>query len=199
MKKFFCSAAVLLIAVASFSQTTISGRILSADDHQPLLNATIAISRSKSGELLTGTISDEQGRFSIANLTSGECDISISFIGYETAMRRVLAGALNKALDLGKILLNTSSVEIGAVDVRAQKQAVSAGLETKSYSAESIISVSTGSVLDMMKSLPGVTIDQESRVILRGSDKMAIRQEIESEGFNVEYQNYFKHRYFLLM
>jgi outer membrane receptor protein involved in Fe transport len=164
----------VLVSLAAISQTTLSARILSMDDHQPLYNATIAVTKTGTGELVTGTISDDQGRFSIANLAPGEYDVSISFIGYESVRRSVLAGTLNKALDLGNIFLNSSSVEIGAVDVKAQKQAVSAGLEKKSYTAESIISGSTGSVLDIMKSLPGVTIDQESRIILRGSDKVAI-------------------------
>lgn len=164
----------ILISLAAISQTTISARILSADDHQPLYNATIAVTKAGSGELVTGAISNEQGRFSIANLVPGEYDITVSFIGYETVKRRFLAGLLNKALDMGNILLNTSGVEIGAIEVKAQKQAVSAGLEKKSYTTENIISGSTGSVLDIMKSLPGVTIDQESRIILRGSDKVAI-------------------------
>ena len=67
-----------------------------------------------------------------------------------------------------------SSVELSEVSVVGQKQAVSSSLDKKSYSADSFIAGSTGSALDIIKTLPGVVIDQESKIILRGSDKVAI-------------------------
>ena len=65
-------------------------------------------------------------------------------------------------------------MELSEASVVGQKQAVSSALDKKSYSAESFIAGSTGSALDIIKTLPGVVIDQESKIILRGSDKVAI-------------------------
>ncbi|HPT30975.1 MAG TPA: TonB-dependent receptor [Prolixibacteraceae bacterium] len=174
MFKIFSSAVLMLFSLGVYAQTTLSGRILSADDHQPLFNATIAVLKAGAGTLVTGTMSNDQGRFTVMNLTPGEYDVNISFIGYQSIKRQILSGTLNKTLDMGNIFLEPSSQDLGEVSVTGQKQAVSATLEKKSYSAADLLSGSTGSVLDMMKILPGVTIDQESRILLRGSDKVAV-------------------------
>jgi len=165
---------LLIFSAAGYTQTSVSGRVFSQNDRQPLANSTVSVVKPATGALVTGTISNEQGRFTLADLAEGEYNLIISFIGYEPVSRRILAGKLNKALDLGTVFLVQSQLAIDEVNVTAQKQSVSSALEKKSYSAESFISGATGSVLDIMKILPGVTIDQESRIILRGSDKVAV-------------------------
>ena len=39
---------------------------------------------------------------------------------------------------------------------------------------EDMVAQSGGSVLDAMRTMPGVTVDQEGKVILRGSDKVVV-------------------------
>ncbi|HCI55808.1 MAG TPA: TonB-dependent receptor [Bacteroidales bacterium] len=174
MKKHFSLIFLFFVTLNSFAQSTISGRVLSMEDRQPLISSTITVLKAGSTELLTGTITDEDGRFSVFNLPSGEYDFLISYIGFESEKHRVIVGSLNKVLDLGNIYLKTSNVELGEISVVSQKQAVSAALDRKSYSADSFISGYTGSALDIIKTLPGVVIDQESKIILRGSDKVVI-------------------------
>ena len=156
------------------NQNVISGRIISENDHIPLVNSTISVFKANSGELVTGIIANDQGRFSITNLAIGEYDIKVSFLGYVQVTRKITAGSLNKALDLGNIMMKPDNVEIKTINVKGKLQAVFSAFEKKVYSSDTFIQGSTGSVLDIMKSLPGVTIDQESRVILRGSDKVAV-------------------------
>ncbi len=164
----------LSLSLNGLSQTTISGRIFSQEDRQPLVNSTISVLKAGSQELVTGTITNEQGRFSVSNLAAGEYDFIVSYIGYESVKRRVLAGTLNNVLDLGSVFLQQSNLAIAEVQITGQKQTISSALDKKSYSAESFISGSTGSAIDIIKTLPGVVIDQESRIILRGSDKVAV-------------------------
>lgn len=174
MKHLIYIACILLLPLSSFAQTTVSGRVVSREDRQPMTGSTISVLRSGTSELTTGTITNEHGRFTVSNLPAGEYDFVISNIGYESSRHRVIAGALNKVLDLGNIYMDPSSTELGEVRVVGQRQAVSASLDKKVYMAESFISGSSGSALDIIKTLPGVVVDQESRVILRGSDKVAI-------------------------
>ncbi|NSW93418.1 MAG: TonB-dependent receptor [Bacteroidales bacterium] len=174
MKKYIFLILLILTPLVSYGQTTISGRILSQDDRQPLAGTTITVLKAGSSDLVTGTFTDEDGRFSVSGLVPGEYDFLITNIGYSPVRHRVLVGVLNKVLDLGNIFLDLSNVELGEVNIVGQKQAVSSALDKKSYSVGSFVTGSTGSVLDVIKTLPGVVIDQESRIILRGSDKVAI-------------------------
>ncbi len=60
------------------------------------------------------------------------------------------------------------------ITVLAQKAVVSYGMDKKSFDLDDNIAQSGGSVLDAMKTMPGVTVDQEGKVILRGSDKVVV-------------------------
>ena len=70
--------------------------------------------------------------------------------------------------------MNFSNLELGEVKLSGKSRPFHLSLDKKVYSADSFVSGSTGSALDIIKTLPGVVIDQESRIILRGSDKVAI-------------------------
>jgi len=174
MKNLILLFITLTFSLAGFTQTTISGRVFSQEDREPFINATVSVLKAGSSELITGSITDMEGRFSISGLEAGEYDFLFSYIGYEPLRRSILAGTLNNILDLGNIFLKPASFEISEVQIEGQKQTVSSALDRRSYSAENFISGSTGSALDIIKTLPGVVIDQESRIILRGSDKVAI-------------------------
>lgn len=170
---FTLSLLIAGIAVAH-AQTIVSGRVSAKENRQPLISSTISVVKSASGELVTGTLTDAEGRFTVANLAPGEYDFNISYVGYKPEKRKVLSGSLNKFLDLGTISLESSGIELSEVKIEGQKLAASAVLDMKSYSADTFVAGSTGSVLDILKTLPGIVIDQESRVVLRGSDKVAI-------------------------
>lgn len=167
---------IILFAInqVQTAQTSISGRVFSQEDRQPLISSTVSVIKAGSGELVTGILTDNEGRFNVSGLASGVYDFIISYVGYKAVKRNVISGSLNKFLDLGNILLEPSGVELSEVQVEAQKLSTSATLDMKSYAASNFISGSTGSVLDILKTLPGIVIDQESRIVLRGSDKVAI-------------------------
>ncbi len=174
MKHLISLIFILLLSINAIAQVTISGRVLSNEDNQPLFNSTISVYKSGLNELVTGAISNENGRFIISNLPSGGYDFVISFIGFESTRRNILTGTLNNVYDLGNIALQPATMEMGEVKISGEKQTVSSVLDRKSYSAENFVSGSAGSALDILKTLPGVVIDQESRIVLRGSDKVAI-------------------------
>ncbi len=113
MKNLISLICLLSLSLASFPQTTVSGRILSQDDREPLISSTVSVLKAGTAELVTGTLTNEQGRFTVSNLPAGEYDFVFSNIGYESLRQRVLAGTLNKVLDLGNILLKLSKHGIG--------------------------------------------------------------------------------------
>lgn len=58
--------------------------------------------------------------------------------------------------------------------VTAKKSIASSELDKKSFAVGNNISQSGGSVLEAMKALPGVTLNQEGKIELRGSDKVSV-------------------------
>jgi outer membrane receptor protein involved in Fe transport len=153
---------------------TISGLVADADENVALPFATVTLREAGSGELLAGSVCDEEGQFAIIGEFSGEYTVTVSYIGYRDEQIALLVGELNTHFDLGRIRLSPVAEDIEEVTIAALRDRVSADMEKKVFSMDDFAGQSGGSVLDVMKAMPGVTVDQEGKVILRGSDKVVI-------------------------
>ncbi len=167
---------LLLMPAASWAQeetATLSGRVLDLADGAPIGFASVVVEHAGSGERLTGTLTGENGRFLVQGLAPAEYTIWASFPGFLPAETDLLVGELNQSYDLGDIrLVRLESFE---EEITVTAEAIrAAGLDTRVFRLDHGPAQSTGSLLDAMKSLPGVTVDQEGRVSLRGSDQVAI-------------------------
>src|SRR5262245_4410022 len=122
--RFGLAAGVFLISVfavagSSLAGTTgrLTGRVLDPAK-QPLPGANVAIPAAR-----TGAVTDNDGRFSIINVTAGTYDVRVSLIGYQTVLtQQVVVSADNTTvLDL---TLKPTPVQIQEVVVSAQRPVV---------------------------------------------------------------------------
>ena len=166
----------LIIPAMSFAQeatAVVVGRVLDMSNGSPVLLATVVIEDAKSGQQLSGTLTRETGRFVIQGLAAGSYTLRISFPGFYPAEADVLVSPLNQSYDLGDIRLPRlegfeDTITVTAEAIRA------AGIDTQVFRLNDGPAQSTGTLLDAVKGLPGVTVDQDGRVSLRGSDRVAI-------------------------
>ncbi len=155
-------------------KVTLSGQLFDATTSETLPFANVAVHNFTDNILVTGAITDIEGRFFIRELPLGKYRIYFSFVGYSTVEQTLIAGGLNAVFDLGKITLEPSAVSLTEVQVLGKQATVDADLNKKSYYMDDAVAQSGGSVLDAMKTMPGVAFDQEGKVILRGSDKVVV-------------------------
>lgn len=176
MKKLILIPLLFFSFLQAFAQqeATVSGKILDADTEEPLPHATITLTDQKDKKMVAGAIADEEGMFVFKGVPMGDYLVSVSFIGYNAKEIPLLIGELNHAFDLGKIRLEVSRQELDEVSVTAKREIVSSSLDKKSFALDENISQSGGSVLDAMRNLPGITIDPEGMVLLRGSDNVSV-------------------------
>jgi outer membrane receptor protein involved in Fe transport len=127
----------------------------------------------KDSSLVVGTITNEEGRFTLNSLKQGRYYIEVSFIGYKTSRQPFFIGSLSSFLDAGTIELSEDAQVLNEVEVTAKQDEVSGKMDKKSYTLENNISQSGGSVLQAVQNLPGVTV-QEGKVQIRGSDKVIV-------------------------
>lgn len=85
----------------------------------------------------------------------------------------LLVSTLNQSYDLGDVRLPRlegfeEKVMVTAEAIRA------AGINTQVFRLDDGPAQSTGTILDALENVPGVTVDQEGKVSLHGSDKIAI-------------------------
>jgi hypothetical protein len=77
-KKYFIFFCCFFLSIAVFSQRTIKGKVVTADN-VPVPGSSVFISNTS-----TGTTSDKNGSFELDNVPVGKHDLIISSIGYET-------------------------------------------------------------------------------------------------------------------
>ncbi len=160
---------------AQTNKVTISGIIKSSADKGPLSYANVAVKKLPDSSFVTGTIATEDGHFSIADLNDGEYLLQVSYAGYQTTFKNFLAGKLSRFLDLGVIELSLEENRLNEVVIAGKHDdGLGSRMDKKSYSITDNISQGGGSVLQAMKNLPGITTDQDGKVQLRGSDKVAV-------------------------
>ncbi len=159
---------------AQTENVTLSGILQGGTPPASLEFANIVLKNATDSAFVAGTITDEKGLFSIQDLKPGNYILTASYIGLQDLQQPVLAGHLSKFQDLGTLVLQENSTQLQEVVVTAEQSEISAKMDKKTYDVADNISQSGGSVLQAMGNLPSVTVTQEGKVQLRGSDKVTV-------------------------
>ncbi len=175
------SIPVLLLAISALSaaqdapgEATVSGRLIVQRTAQPVRFATVTVTSAGEDTVIAGALTDESGRFIVDGLSEGSYVLTSTFLGYQPATTGILIGDKNTIFDVGDIALVEASEDIEELVVVAQQQIMEATLDRRVYLLEDRVAFGSGSVLDALRGLPGIAVDQEGRVQLRGSDRVAI-------------------------
>ncbi len=162
-----------IFAFCNVATVTVSGIIKESATKAPLGYVNVVLKTEKDSVFVTGTVTNEEGRFVIPKINPGNYVLEISFIGYKTKKQSLYVGSLTDYLDVATIELEEATETLNAVVITGEQEGVSAKMDKKTFAVADNISQSGGSVLQAMQNLPGVTI-QDGKVQLRGSDRVAV-------------------------
>jgi outer membrane receptor protein involved in Fe transport len=161
-------------AQAQSAKVTLSGLLKDANSKTMLPFVNAVLKTAKDSAFVAGTISGEDGRFSLKDISSGNYVLVFSYIGYQSKTQPVLVGQLSSFLDMGVIELVPEAQSLGEVTVTGKQDAVSSKMDKKTFTVSDNITQAGGSILEAMKNLPGITTGEDGKVLLRGSDKIMI-------------------------
>jgi len=159
--------------VGQVGSVNISGLIKDQGNNLIIPYVNIVAKADKDSTFVSGTISNDEGRFSISGIKPGNYYLEFSFVGYATRRQSIYIGSSSNFLDLGEIELAEDSRKLDEVVVTAQQDAVSEKMDKKIFTVADNVSQGGGSVLQAMQNLPGVTV-QDGKVLLRGNDKVVV-------------------------
>ena len=177
MKDRFYLLLLVLFLQASFAHAqnivSVSGLVQTKATQLPLSFATIVLKRSADSIVVAGTISDERGQFRFSGILPGKYLLDISLLGYLSQRQSVFIGNLSQFLELKPIVLEPNTTTLSEIIVSSQPTGVNDQMNKFSFNVSEGIAQAGGSVMQMMKNLPGVTI-QDGKLMLRGSDKVMV-------------------------
>lgn len=145
------------------------GKVLDAKTNQPVEYASVQVLWFNKDSLLGGTLVKENGDFAVDGLPSfGQVRVRIKFIGYKDYLQKVYIMPPDKIdQDLGDIKLAADEKVLNEVEVTAEKSAVVLSIDKRTYNVEKDLSVKGGTGVDVMKNIPGLTVDADGNVQLR--------------------------------
>ncbi len=153
----------------AFSQTQIRGKIQDKTQGLPLEFASVAVFKAQDSTLADGGITDLEGNFSIEKLPPGTYYLTASFLGYGTETISGIKLEKNQKLDLGVIFLEINAQNLQGIDVQGQRISTDFRPEKQSFSAENFEASRGGTAADVLKNLPGVSINGEGALAIRGN------------------------------
>lgn len=169
MKQFLSCITLLLVTSISFAQSfKVSGTLVDSETKDPLESATVFMETVRDSTLMTYTITDKNGKFTLEGKTSVErARVNISFVGYESHHEVV---ELNPSVkDMGEILLPVSIASLDAVVVRSRAP-ITIKKDTLEFNVASFKTKVGATVEDLLKVLPGVEVDLDGSIRINGQD-----------------------------
>lgn len=157
-----------LIAQSSY---TISGLILD-NEGAPMSYSNVLLFRASDSTLVKGTLANEEGLYSLENVTGGKYIVQGSMIGYKSTYSKPFE--LNQDLNIGTIVLSGFQ-SLDEVTVVATKQLFEQKVDRMVINVESSIVSSGSSALEILERSPGVLVNRQSNGIsLAGKEGVVV-------------------------
>ncbi len=174
MNKILLFCISLLITSLLSAQTTgvISGKLMDTVGNQPLRSASISIIDAADSTVVVFGLSKEKGAFEIKSVPFGYLIVQISFQGFKTFIKKINLTEEQPNLDLGLIYMKVSAKEMEEVVVT--ESPISVKNDTLEYKASSFKTKPNAVVEDLLKKLPGVTVDNDGNVTAQGEQVQRI-------------------------
>ena len=149
----------------SFAQSKISGRVMDISDNLKLKNASVMLLQAQDSILIDYTRADQNGYFEFKKPSEGDYLDVVSYPKYADFYQQV--NATDTQNDLGDILLTSVAHLIEEVVVRG-RAAITIKGDTTEYDASQFTVEKNAKVEDLLKVLPGITVDAAGNITAQG-------------------------------
>ncbi len=166
MKKTF-SFVYALMPLFLFAQHSLRGYVTDAGAGKPLSYATISLVKASDSTLVTFARADSAGKFILKSLAKGNYKLSASYVGYNPAWMDVNIEENDAVKDIGNIQVHDLK-SLSNVTVISRRPPVIVNNDTLEFNAENFKTQPNAVVEELLKKMPGITIDPDGTVRLNG-------------------------------
>jgi hypothetical protein len=162
MPKVFLTGLFILALLRVHSQRLVlHGRVVDSVSRSGLVAATVSLVKATDSVLLGFGLTDTAGRFRLEAVGAGPFLLSVSYVGYQPVWRNVTPG------ELGEIELIPLGL-LEAARVTGRRPPVVINNDTIEFNAENFKTQPNAVVEDMLKKIPGVTVESDGTVKVNG-------------------------------
>ena len=171
MKRLLLIFSLMFFSANLFSQNYVSGVLVDSLNNEKLPFVNVGLMRAVDSVFVSGTSSNENGYFKADYIPDGKYIFLVSSIGYES-IRKIID--VDKNVDMGVLKMKPGSTRLDEVVIVEKRPLFSTEGEKTLYNVSEDPSVQTGTVSDALQNAPGVEVDVEGNVSLRGVSSVEI-------------------------
>ena len=165
--------ACLLFAFISFGvqaqKFEISGKLLDSITREPLEGATVFTETLKDSTLISYTITDAKGDFSVSGKSSKQkINLLISFVGYAPIKKVILLPKDEDPITLKPIEMLQKVESLSDVLIEGRVPPIRIKQDTLEYNAGSFRTKEGATIEDLLRELPGVEVDENGGIKVNG-------------------------------
>lgn len=149
----------------SYAQSVITGEILDEESDVKLSKATIMLIQAQDSILVDFTRAADNGKFTLNKPTKGAYLLIVSYPKYADYSVEIQGG--NEPTDVGEVSLTSIAQMLEEVVVTGRIPIVIKG-DTTEYDASSFTVEKNAKVEDLLKVLPGITVDASGKITAQG-------------------------------
>ena len=177
MRKLLLSIPIICIAAVSNAQ--VKGTITDSASKQPISNVAIGLVIKTNPTDTIYTLTDDKGHFKFDNVPASNFSLTIRNMGYRPVAKFVPVSKIEKTIDIGNVTIAVWGKIMDEVVVSAP--AIVVKEDTVEYNAASFKVKDNAVVEDLLKKLPGVTVDKDGNVTAQG--KSVTRVKVNGKDF----------------
>ena len=175
MKKILYIILSLFLGSELFCQDSqIKGRLVD-EEKQVVPFSTVLLKNKKDSSLVKGEITNDNGEFNLINIKKGNYFLMFPSVTNQlTFVNDVVINDSIKNIDLGEIQLQKKTKQLGEVTVKVDKPFIEKQTDKTVVNIENSIIQTGSSLMEVLEKLPGVLVDQDGNIRLRGKQGVLI-------------------------
>ena len=170
-KRFFILFALLgCFIIPALAQNKLTGTIVEEANGKVIPFVNVGLFRQADSVFVSGAASDDKGRFELL-APDGDYRLAVSAIGFQT-FEQMLTVKDNQ--NLGQLKLKEGSTKLDEVVVTEKRPLFAVEGEKTMYNVAEDNSIQTGTLSDALQNAPGVSVDVEGNITLRGTSSVEV-------------------------
>jgi iron complex outermembrane recepter protein len=156
---------------AAGSGFQVTGTVVDSGGGAGIEMATVALRKAGEEKIASATATGADGGFSLTGIEPGRYDLLVSFVGYVTLIRPV---EIRGDMQVGKLALVSSVKTLQQAEVVAQKEEITKTAEKTVFNVANSPTNQTGTLEDVLRNMPGVSVDQKGNISISGKAAVKI-------------------------
>jgi len=151
-----------ILLYTAVAQVTITGLVVDLTSN-PVSHANVLLLRQTDSSLVKGTITNDNGLYTLEKITEGKYLLSYSFTGYKQVFGRpitITKASENLAID--KVFLRRDLQQLEDVTVTIKKQLFEQKIDRMVINVAGSITSAGSTALDVLERSPGVLVDRNN-------------------------------------